>query len=281
MKRRTLVIAGILLAAGTAAAISAPHFRGGHHMRHGMFDGLGEGFGPMLGPMHAALGDRLKEIDADQDGGVTLEEFLAPRAPALARFDRNGDGEIDAAEFAAAAKDSSDYWIKRFIKRFDANRDGRVDKEEFNQFRRQRFAARDLDGDGVIGPEDLPPGMRERVRRWFGRDGSGPEGAAPKDGSGFSLKRLLGFGERRFGRLDKNADGFIDAADLGVLAAERIGVASQRFFRRFDANADGAVTRDEFNRFSRERFARLDLDDDGRITESDLPPVLRGRGILK
>jgi Ca2+-binding EF-hand superfamily protein len=41
------------------------------------------------------------------------------------------------------------------------------------------------------------------------------------------------------------------------------------------------VSKDEFNRFAKDRFANLDLDGDGKITEADLPPMMRGRGILK
>jgi Ca2+-binding EF-hand superfamily protein len=152
---------------------------------------------------------------------------------------------------------------------------------------------RDLDGDGRIGPEDLPPGPRERLRRWMGdRAKDGPDGKEArktpeepgrdaKDGGPFTMERLLGRVNRQFGRLDKNGDGFIDAKDLEPTAAERAAFASKRFFARFDADGDGKVTKDEFNRFAKERFANLDLDGDGKITEADLPPMMRGRGLLK
>ena len=297
MSKRILVIAGILLAAGSVAAISAPHFRGGGHMRHGpggpqgfMF---GEGGGDLFGPSPVRFGERLKEMDANKDGVITLDEFLARRDPTFARFDKNNDGVIDRAEFEAAAKESADYWIKRFIKRFDADRDGKISKEEFAKVRRERFAMRDLDGDGRIGMEDLPPGPRERVRRWMGdgaKDGqdgkeAGKDGReAGKDAEGhgpFTLERLLGRVDRQFSRLDKNGDGFIDAKDLEPAAAERVAFASKRFFRRFDADGDGKVTKDEFNRFAKERFSNLDVDGDGKITDADLPPMMRGRGFLK
>ena len=73
----------------------------------------------------------------------------------------------------------------------------------------------------------------------------------------------------------------IDAKDFEAAAAERVDFATKRFLKRFDANGDGKVSKDEFERFAKERFAMLDLDDDGRITEADLPPRMRGMGILK
>ena len=167
MSKKVLLIAGVLLAAGSVAAISAPHFRGGH-MRHGpVFGEFGDGD---FGARPARFGERLKEMDADKDGAVTLEEFLARRDSSFARFDKNNDGFIEAAEFEAAAKESTDYWIKRFIKRFDADNDGKVSKEEFAKGRRERFAMRDLDDDGHIGLDDMrrPPARAYRplVRRW-------------------------------------------------------------------------------------------------------------------
>ena len=296
MSKKVLLIAGVLVAAGSVAAISAPHFRGGGHMRHGPQGSIfGQGGGDLFGPSPARYGERLKEVDANKDGVITLDEFLARRDPSFARFDKNNDGVVDRAEFEAAAKESADYWVKRFIRRFDADRDGRISKDEFAKARRERFAMRDLDGDGSIGVDDRPPGARERLGRWRGdRDRDAQDAQDSKDGKDgkeagkdtgerrpFSLNRLLDRVGRQFDRLDKNGDGSIDAKDLEPRAAERVAFASKRFFRRFDADGDGKVTKDEFNRFAKERFANLDVDGDDRITDADLPPMMRGRGFLK
>ena len=148
---------------------------------------------------------------------------------------------------------------------------------------------RDLDGDGRIGLDDMAPGPRERLRRGARIAARMPRSS--KDGKEAGTGQRSAAASRsiacsaaatgRFGRLDKNGDGFIDAKDLEPLAAERVAFASKRFFRRFDADNDGKVTKDEFNRFAKERFAMLDMDGDGRITDADLPPMMRGRGVLK
>jgi Ca2+-binding EF-hand superfamily protein len=281
--KKVLIVAGAIVAAGTVAALAAvPHFRGGDRMGHNRMGGMG---GPRLA-------ERLKAMDTNKDGAITLEEFLAPRDAGFARMDKNGDGFIDASDLAQLSKENTEYQIKRFLKTFDTNKDGKVTKEEFEQRTKDRFAMRDLNSDGVIGPEDLPPGMRDRAQKWAekraerAKDGkeakSGtPQGAEPKERGRFTLERLLGRTDDRFARLDKNGDGVVDAKDIEAAAAERVAFGTQRFLKRFDANGDGKVSKEEFERFAKERFARLDLDDDGKITEADLPPRMRGRGILK
>jgi Ca2+-binding EF-hand superfamily protein len=273
--KKVLLVAGALVAAGTVATLAAaPHFRG-HRM------GMGPGFDGGDGPRGARLAEQLKDMDTNKDGVITLEEFLGRTNDRFARLDKNGDGVIDASDIAARIKEESEYRAKRFLKAFDANRDGKVTKEEFEQRAKDRFAMRDLNGDGLIDSEDLPPGMRERAGRWADRAKDGQDGAEPKEPRRFSLDRLLGRTDRRFAGLDKNSDGVIDAKDFEAASAERVDFATKRFLKRFDANGDGKVSKDEFERFAKERFAALDLDDDGKITEADLPPRMRGRGVLK
>lgn len=277
-KRKVLLVAGVLVAVGTVAALAAaPHFRGHHRMGMG-FEG-GDGF------RGARMAERLKEMDADKDGIVTLEEYLGRRDAGFARLDKTGDGFIDAADIAARSKENTDYRARRFLKVFDANKDGKVSKEEFGQRAKDRFAMRDLNSDGAIDLDDMGPGMRDGMRdrgwRRAEQPKDGKEGAEAKEPRRFTLDRLLGRTDRRFARFDKNGDGAVDASDFETAAAERVDFATKRFLKRFDADSDGKVSKDEFERFAKQRFVMLDLDDDGRITEADLPPRMRGMGILK
>ena len=46
--------------------------------------------------MRARMVDRFQSLDEDGDGAVTLEEFQAPFAGAVAFMDRNEDGALGA-----------------------------------------------------------------------------------------------------------------------------------------------------------------------------------------
>lgn len=92
----------------------------------------------------------------------------------------------------------------------------------------------------------------------------------------------------RFARLDKNSDGVIDAAEVEAeitRSTEGRGPMRermmQRFGARFDTDRDGKISRQEALDRAKRDFARMDLDGDGRITDADLPPMMRGRGVLK
>jgi Ca2+-binding EF-hand superfamily protein len=294
MKRKTLIIlAGLAVVVGGVVAVGAAghrmhrfggHFGGPMGMGGGMHLG---GFGEHGGMRGERMGERLKALDANKDGAVSLDEFLAGRKPPFERLDANKDGVITSADLEANAKEMVDYWARVMIKRLDANKDGKVSRDEFGARAREGFSFRDLNSDGRIDGDDLPAGMRERWRRWAEHRGSGSgsgEEGAPGRGPGrgpFTLERLTGRMDTAFKRFDTNGDGFVDAAEITASAGERTKHRITMFMRRFDADKDGKVTSEEFNRFARERFAAFDLDDDGRISESDLPPMMRGRGVLK
>jgi Ca2+-binding EF-hand superfamily protein len=270
MKKRTLVIiAGVLIAAGGAAAIAAGGDRHGrfgqHHGRGGMGDMM---MGGMGGPGFGGgfLAERLKSLDANKDGVITLEEVLAARQPIFARIDTNGDGVIDAKEIEAETKLNVDYWTKVFMHRFDQNKDGRITREEFERAAGQRFG---MGSDGAMG-RDMPRGERE-MHRGEGMHGYGM-------GRGWMGERMRG---RVFDRMDLNSDGVLDLNEVETAVKQRVTRRMNAFVKRFDQDGDGRITREEFDRPARERFAARDINDDGKITEEDLPPFMRGRGILR
>lgn len=341
-KRVLITIAGAFMAAGSVATLaqmgpgSGPM---GGRMKGPMMQGAPQHMGPMMG--FGGIGGRghgmglmrLKMLDANKDGAVTLDEFLAPRTKRFAEIDKNGDGFLDSGEIEAHARIHVDYWSKRFMHLFDADKDGKVTRDELAKRMRDRFAMREAMG-GPMRP--AMPGMPGAPGAMKGMGGSGPgmQGAGSGSGSGsgagsgagagsgtgsgagtgsgsgsgssagsgsgsgmgkgrmgmrrgmgqggpMSLEHALAGMNVRFGVLDKNGDGVIDGKDLQVMAVTGVAEWTKRFLARYDVDKDGRVSRDEFLKAARQRFADLDLDGDGRITEEDLPPAVRGMGLLK
>ena len=92
----------------------------------------------------------------------------------------------------------------------------------------------------------------------------------------------------RFARFDANSDGIIDAAEIEAALAKGGKHHRGHRERRADRGDTGkdetrrgrSVSKSEYLDEVRRRFAMVDLDSDGRITDADLPPRMRDRGVL-
>jgi len=260
----------------------------------------GGGYGWHMGGGHYAHGHhhkgrkmlrRLKRAHADNDGKVTLEEFLARREARFTESDVNKDGALSAEEVVRPLKERADYRVRRMIKRFDADGDDSIIKAEFEAPARKRFAERDFNGDGQISDDERPP----RMGKGPGRRGGPPEADEASDeaaeagenaGEGGryggkkrhewhrvrSLDKLLERRGRLFERIDANGDGVIEAAEIGQRRTARIEFAKKKRMHVLDVDRDGSISRDEFLRKPRERFSYIDLDGNGVIEAADLPP---------
>jgi calcium-dependent protein kinase len=85
----------------------------------------------------------MEAMDADNDGTIDLQEFLAATSElqmiehqnniwwAFCQYDKNGDGTITIDELRAVLKGEAEDKIQEYIREYDVDRDGRISYEEF------------------------------------------------------------------------------------------------------------------------------------------------------
>ena len=125
-------------------------------------------------------------IDANNDGRLTLPEFLAGRsAPMLQRFDANRDGKITQAEMAAGRPQGGPPPGVRpkgqgpgqgqgrggMLARLDTNKDGTVTRAELDAAMTANFRAADADKNGWLSLNEF-----QTMRGPGGNGGGGPGG---------------------------------------------------------------------------------------------------------
>jgi hypothetical protein len=174
--------------------------------------------------------------DADGNGVISTAEHNAHADAVFARMDVNSDGVIDAAdrELRKAQK----------FAETDANNDGEISlaemqaareaRSEQRQTRRagrlaERFAKLDTDGSGGVSEAEMEAG-KDQMREKRGKRG----------------KR----GDRAGG-------------------GKRGGGKAMRMLRQADTNGDKAISRAEFDTAMAQRFAKMDSDGDGNVTEAE------------
>jgi|GEM_PF-715415 len=231
---------------------------------------------------------RFARIDRNSDGILDEAEILASLEARRERRHRRWGGRHSANRGMAK------HWQRR-LARLDSDGDGKISKAEFDAHAGQRFARFDLNNDGRISDVDLPPWLRGRgilnadasSQQWMGmaRAGHGWHrrggrlmrglmrlAAADTNNDGaVSLDEAMALAAGRFQRMDANGDGSIDAADRQAHRKANLDYRVKRFIHRFGRQADeaGKVTHAEFDKVARQRFARLDLDKNGKITRNE------------
>lgn len=124
------------------------HGMGGHGGGYGGGHGGGYGGGP---GMHGML----LGFDANEDGKLSQEEIDQGRANQLKKFDKNGDGTLNLAEYEALWLDAK---RERMVDRFqghDADGDGKVTAEEFGKRFANMVKYMDSNDDGVLDETDM------------------------------------------------------------------------------------------------------------------------------
>lgn len=87
-----------------------------------------------------------------------------------------------------------------------------------------------------------------------------------------TIDAFLKDADARFDKIDTKHQGFIDKDELTAYVGTNRAPLADRIMKRLDTNADGKISKEEFEKPLRKRFALLDLNDDGKVTrdEADL-----------
>jgi len=201
--------------------------------------------------------------------GGTKEEFN--------RYDRNGDGVLDADEMAlrsaAKQKAASD------VREMDTNHDGVLDRQEFiaGGGTRNEFDRYDANGDGVLDGDELEQRAADKIEAYAVQRAQAQGRAAVKqmdsnkDGVVDSAEFAAAGGTKEeFNRYDRNGDGVLDADEMALRSAAKQKAASD--VREMDTNHDGVLDRQEFiaGGGTRNEFDRYDANGDGVLDGAEL-----------
>jgi Ca2+-binding EF-hand superfamily protein len=105
----------------------------------------------------------------------------------------------------------------------------------------------------------------QAIDKMFARFDPGKTGA-------ITIEAFLKNADGRFDKIDTKKQGFIDHDELLAYFGARDPQLADRIMKQLDTDNDGKITKAEFEKPLRKRFALLDLNDDGKITrdEADL-----------
>lgn len=108
--------------------------------------------------------------DANNDGSVTREEFIAARADHFAKLDRNSDGYLDSNDAPKRRQKSGggDFMVGQF----DTDGDKKVSKEEFVNGPTTLFDRADTNKDNVLDSKELAAAKeaaKEKGDEWRSR----------------------------------------------------------------------------------------------------------------
>ena len=216
----------------------------------------------------------LQALDNDGDGQLSAAEIAAASA-SLAKLDRNHDGQITSDEYSPKLQDqtAANDLVNRMMA-MDQNADGVLTADEVPERMRAMFDRGDSNHDGKLTPDEIramsakqpdPQGRPAGRGNASGMLRMDPVmDALDVDHDGIFSAAEIASAPGALKTLDKDADGTLSAAELRM-RQQTPAQRAEHLFDEWDTNKDGGLVKTELPDRMQSQFEAIDTNHDGKI----------------
>ncbi|MBQ82281.1 MAG: hypothetical protein CMD59_01955 [Gammaproteobacteria bacterium] len=179
----------------------------------------------------------LRNLDKDENGKITFEEFSYKHQKIFNNMDKDSDGFISRDEIDRKREGKNN--ISRYADRLDLNNDLKIDKNEFIRGQSNRF---------------------KRVQK------------ASKNRRHIDSKQRRNVAEKIFESADSDNNGSLNTSELSKVRELAPKVAKNHRFSQVDLDNNNKLTQEEFLAPIKKKFSSMDKNQDSALDKGELRP---------
>ena len=179
----------------------------------------------------------LRNLDKDENGKITFEEFSYKHQKIFNNMDKDSDGFISRDEIDRKREGKNN--ISRYADRLDLNNDLKIDKNEFIRGQSNRF---------------------KRDRK------------ASKNRRHIDSKQRRNVAEKIFESADSDKNGSLNTSELSKVRELAPKVAKNHRFSQVDLDKNNKLTQEEFLAPIKKKFSSMDRNQDSALDRGELRP---------
>ena len=179
----------------------------------------------------------LRNLDKDENGKITFEEFSYKHQKIFNNMDKDSDGFISRDEIDRKREGKNN--ISRYADRLDLNNDLKIDKNEFIR------------------------GQSNRFKR---------DQKASKNRRHIDSKQRRNVAEKIFESADSDKNGSLNTSELSKVRELAPKVAKNHRFSQVDLDKNNKLTQEEFLAPIKKKFSSMDRNQDSALDRGELRP---------
>mgnify|MGYP001229010025 FL=1 len=179
----------------------------------------------------------LRNLDKDENGKITFEEFSYKHQKIFNNMDKDSDGFISRDEIDRKREGKNN--ISRYADRLDLNNDLKIDKNEFIR------------------------GQSNRFKR---------DQKASKNRRHIDSKQRRNVAEKIFESADSDNNGSLNTSELSKVRELAPKVAKNHRFSQVDLDKNNKLTQEEFLAPIKKKFSSMDRNQDSALDRGELRP---------